>query len=227
MADNEYKASFSINKPMILYKDDLYELEALIRQNVKMERSADFEINVDVEDEYVTKQSVDELHLEKLPKRNYEIKFRGTGWDREKSGKQLVERIYVSLSGKMVFVSISGENQVWVYGVKQALNNYFKEKQTKYANFYSFLQYVPFFLLGSGISGLMFNHLHISISLLLIAGSVIYITLFNKNIIFPFMRINSYYRSEVKKGKWSKEGIIGIALTIIFGVLSMVVPQFL
>lgn len=164
---------------------------------------------------------MEELFEENLPTSIDDLKINVNEW----GGSIILKKhIFIYLNDFHHFVSISGEDEIWVKGVTSILQKFFNNKKAVYlkineiTNFIFCLFAFYFFYLCY----LMFssNNYMLSIILFLIAIFFIYFHFSKKrNKLFPFLKINLTYKTDKKIDK----NFICNIILIIIAVATLIV----
>jgi hypothetical protein len=226
-----YTSNIKINKCLKFYKEDLFELERLIKENFPpSERREDFEIRAEFTNRVLYKHSLQELFEESPPPNNDKLSFRIIGWSND---RRIDKKIEVRLYGIVRDVEIQGENEVWVKGMHEMLKDFFLRRKT----FYSGIKSTSSVIAG-GILGLClalvpstFKAAHYFITSILIVMAMLALIISypkNNNKLFPYVRINYFSKDEKKYDIAAINSLIGTVIggltliaTIIIGILTL------
>lgn len=212
---DEYLKSVKLN-PVILYKEDLYELEKIFREDTSIKKE-DLEINFYNKDKLYTFNSFEDffnnINLQKA--KSISIKIFTMAPD-SNSIKRISLRIYESL----ITYDINSTNQIWFLGKISQIKDFFKERQPWYSFITKYLVYICSLLFGFlfvtfwGNSPKLKSLLLIWLILLFAYCSIGYLSLANR--IFPYTSIFLYSKNQRKLDP-------NIIITIVFGVVSIIV----
>lgn len=221
-----YKTNFEI-KPVVLYKEDLYNLEELLRNHTTIENNRDFKIRVEFSNRDIEGHSFDELFKENnLPEWNTYLTIEVMKFQRSHISLETAQNIDIRLNKHSVSVFIRGNNEVWVNGIERTIYKYFKQRRP----WYTFLHLnINWFMILVSVSIWFVSNVYILVPLLIILLSLIILSvLIAANKLLPSVKINYYNRLDKVGGfKYSdKWGKIGFIATIIGIVVSIVLRIF-
>ena len=137
--------------PVILFREDLYLLEKLLREDFTLHREDDFTITLQAGHQRLTAHSFDELIGVGTPDYTDSLGMRVYSWSREAG---IYESLSLTLTHYYSHYQISGLNEAWFLGKIGQLDNFFKLRRPWYAPLNKFV--VPLCGVLLGLSPLAF-----------------------------------------------------------------------
>lgn len=212
MRKKMYIVEEKIKHSIKLYKEDLYTLEELLISQVSLcERIEDLEVSAHFKDRVLYKNSVEEIFAESHSESTDHFTLRIIGWNND---RQIDKRIEIVIYGLLKTISIKGDNQVWVMGIKEVLNKFFSDKKT----FYSDIRRISPFI-GGTLAGICLITMQLSfeegnyitgiLSFLTAAIAVGLSFALSLNKILPHSRIYLYSKSNTKVNYQTINAYIG------------------
>lgn len=225
-----YQSILRFSKLIRLYKEDLLDLDKIIRGNllIDQENSEYYRIRVSYKNRNIIKNSMDDLLAENLPDIVDNIGIEVTAFNKQnKVSKYLV----ISFSIARSEIYVSGENEVWVNGISSTLNSFFIDKVAPYSSIKKSLSFISSALMGLSIPIMIMLYIkesYISGTLLLLSIPLFAYGAFSKraHIQFPYVKIMTYSKNSKKesdKNNFLNIGTLLAFLSLVVGVLSLIV----
>jgi|GEM_PF-6057189 len=217
---SEFRRVFNI-QPVVLYKDDLFELEDIIKSDLQYE-GVELTIRLDIdEDQTKTISSFRDI--------NFSINNNLNGMRIEFiNGNRPYNAIYLSFREKGADFQIASSNQTWYFGKISQLNQFFKKKRPWY---YLITKNMPIIagilpaIFAFGITFYWGKEYLPLIFAILIALSFYVDYRYTKNMIFPYTKININPRPESELGLELISVVIG-GLTLLVTILSVIIDKY-
>lgn len=143
---------------VFLYKEDLLELESLLRKNIDNidARSGNLEINIDQSNKSVSIKSFAELKGYDLEK-TQSMSINANNW--HNNGEEFLndKSIRISIRPLAGDVTINGYDEVWVYGMEKKIISFLKKKRTFINKFYKAYDWMMPLLIGASLSNFFWS----------------------------------------------------------------------
>lgn len=217
----EYRKYGNLN-PVILYKEDLLELEEMSRKDTAT-RKEDFNISLTDNDTSYKFSSFEDLFCEKEISKINSITITVVGWSVD---NKIEKHIYLNINPSSISYDISSTNEIWNLGKIAQINAFFKKRKL----WYSFItKYLLYFLVAtcSALMGIG-NQVTIPIRFVIPAFIYLIVSIFIAILCIShkIFRYTTIYLCSKNKTKIDAN-IILIVLTLIATIIGGIIIPFI
>ncbi|QOY51196.1 hypothetical protein [Candidatus Sulfurimonas baltica] len=211
----EYREIINL-EPIVLYKKDLLELENIIVQDKEADK-----LTIDIKHDNTTysANTIDELFLEEdLPLTCNRFSLSMHKW----ADKNIISGVYISLNFNHADFQLNSSDSTWYYGKKHQIKDFFQKRKP----WYSFLIRIYTWFGGFSMLFLFYaaylfsedKYISMILPILMFIILTIAFPLMQKQLIFPYIKINTYDKKKTTIGL----NEVSLVIASIAGLLTII-----